>query len=105
MLKGLAYLLTPLVIGAMIVCPRIQCWISTTGMVLMCLSLAAGSFSLNTTHLALTQGVMYGIGGSLAFTPAIVFTNEWFVKRRGFAFGFVWVGLYRSISQVAMQLT
>lgn len=58
----------------------------------MCLSLAAGSCVTTITQLALTQGVMYGVGGCLAFTPAIIFTSEWFVKRRGFAFGLVWVG-------------
>lgn len=84
----------------MIVCPQIQCWISTTGMVIMGLSLAASSYSTTTTHLALTQGVMYGVGGSLAFTPAIIFTSEWFVKRRGFAFGLVWVGLHRLTTKV-----
>lgn len=75
----------------MVVCPRMQCWLSTIGHVLMCLSLAASSFATNITHLALLQGVLYGIGGCLAFTPSIIFMNEWFVKRRGFAFGLVWV--------------
>lgn len=57
----------------------------------MCLSLAASSFATSITHLVLLQGVLYGIGGCLAFTPSIIFMNEWFVKRRGFAFGLVWV--------------
>lgn len=63
---------------------------------MMSLSLAASSYATNVTHLALSQGVLYGIGGCLAFTPAIIFTTEWFVKRRGFAFGLVWVGSYLS---------
>ena len=75
----------------MVACPWTQRWLSTIGLVIMCLSLAAASYVTNITQLALTQGVMYGIGGCLAFTPAIIFTNEWFVKRRGFAFGLVWV--------------
>lgn len=90
-IQGLAYLLTPVVIGLMFACPWLQCWLATIGLVMMCLSLAAASYATTIAQLALTQGVMYGVGGCLAFTPAIIFTSEWFVKRRGFAFGLVWV--------------
>ncbi|ODM14722.1 hypothetical protein SI65_09911 [Aspergillus cristatus] len=102
---GLAYFLTPFVIGLMIAWPRIQCWLSTIGMVMMCLSLAASSYATNVTHLALSQGVLYGVGGCLAFTPAIIFTTEWFVKRRGFAFGLVWggSGLTGMVFPIAIQ--
>ena len=57
----------------------------------MCLSLALSSFSTNVTHLLLSQGIGFGIGGCLAYTPTILFMSEWFVKRKGLAFGVVWV--------------
>lgn len=75
----------------MFACPWIQRSLATIGLVMMCLSLGVASFATNIAQLALTQGIMYGVGGCLAFTPAIIFTSEWFVKRRGFAFGLVWV--------------
>lgn len=58
----------------------------------MCLSLALGSFSQNFTHLVLSQGVAFGIGGCIAYSPSILYMSEWFDKRRGLAFGIVWAG-------------
>jgi hypothetical protein len=43
------------------------------------------------THLILSQGVGFGLGGCLAYTPSILFMSEWFCKRKGLAFGIVWV--------------
>lgn len=58
----------------------------------MCLSLALGSFSTNVTHLVLSQGVGFGIGGCIAYSPSILYMDEWFVDRRGLAFGITWAG-------------
>lgn len=58
----------------------------------MCLSLALGSFSTNVTHLVLSQGVGFGIGGCIAYSPSILYMDEWFVHRRGLAFGITWAG-------------
>ena len=58
----------------------------------MCLSLALGSFSTNVNHLVLSQGVGFGIGGCIAYSPSILYMDEWFVNRRGLAFGITWAG-------------
>lgn len=58
----------------------------------MCLSLALGSFSQNITHLVLSQGVGFGIGGCIAYSPSILYMDEWFVNRKGLAFGITWAG-------------
>ncbi|KAJ5369207.1 uncharacterized protein N7496_008967 [Penicillium cataractarum] len=89
---GIAYLIAPLAIVFMIIVPRLARWVSTIGVVIMCLSLALGSFAQNVTHLILTQGVIFGIGGCLAYTPSILFMSEWFVTKKGLAFGIVWAG-------------
>ncbi|KAJ5895000.1 hypothetical protein N7495_006691 [Penicillium taxi] len=89
---GLAYLGAPLAIVTMILVPRLARWVSTTGVVIMCLSLALSSFASNVTHLILSQGVGFGLGGCMAYTPSILYMSEWFVERRGLAFGFVWAG-------------
>lgn len=76
----------------MILVPRLARWVSTIGVVIMCLSLALSSFSTNVTHLILSQGIGFGVGGCLSYTPSILYMSEWFVKRKGLAFGIVWVG-------------
>lgn len=58
----------------------------------MCLALGLSSLSNTVTHLILTQGIFYAIGGTLAYSPAIQFMDEWFVKRKGLAFGVMWAG-------------
>jgi uncharacterized membrane protein len=65
----------------------------------MCLSLALGSFSQNVTHLVLTQGIFFGFGGCLAYTPSILFMSEWFITKKGLAFGIVWVSQYPDVIQ------
>ncbi|KAJ6104793.1 hypothetical protein N7523_011113 [Penicillium sp. IBT 18751x] len=89
---GIAYLIAPLAIVVMIMVPRVARWVSTAGVVIMCLSLAISSFSTNVTHLILSQGIGFGVGGCLAYTPSILFMSEWFCKRKGLAFGIVWAG-------------
>ncbi|KAJ5580243.1 MFS monocarboxylate transporter [Penicillium hispanicum] len=89
---GVAYLSCPVAIVIMILLPRMARWFSTIGLTLMCFSLAMGSFASNVTHLILSQGVGFGVGGCIAYSPSILFMPEWFDKRRGLAFGIVWAG-------------
>ncbi|KAJ5671477.1 hypothetical protein N7507_000604 [Penicillium longicatenatum] len=84
---GIAYLLAPFTIMMMILIPRIARWVSTVGIVIVCVSLALSSFASNTTQLILAQGVAYGIGACFSYTPSILYMSEWFVKRKGLAFG------------------
>ena len=83
--------------------PRLKLWAAPIGFVIMCLALALSSFAKNTTHLIASQGVVYGVGASLAYAPTIVFMDDWFVRRKGLAFGIMWVSkssvlsIYRKI--------
>lgn len=54
-------------------------------------SLILASFATNVTQMILTQGVLYAVGGSLLYCPTLVFLDEWFIKRKGLAFGVMWV--------------
>ncbi|KAF9890554.1 hypothetical protein FE257_005685 [Aspergillus nanangensis] len=89
---GMAYLSFPFTISMMMAFPRIQCWVSTAGLLVMSLALALGSFSTTINHLILSQGVAYGIGCGLANTPSVYFVPDWFVKRKGLAYGIIWSG-------------
>lgn len=35
---------------------------------------------------------MYAIGGSIAYSPCILYIDEWFVSRKGLAYGIMWAG-------------
>ncbi|KAL7626534.1 hypothetical protein AAE478_003306 [Parahypoxylon ruwenzoriense] len=52
-----------------------------------CLAVLASAFSSKVWHLLLTQGVLYGLGASVVNTVTIQFLNEWFIERKGLAFG------------------
>ncbi|KAF9166584.1 hypothetical protein DFQ26_007505 [Actinomortierella ambigua] len=57
------------------------------GTLIMVLSLLATSFAYELWHLFLTQGLLYGIGASLAFFPSLTLPSQWFKRRRGLATG------------------
>ena len=65
---------------------------SVIGLFLITLALVISSFSSRVWHLILTQGVLYALGGTMLYTPTIVFLDEWFVRRKGLAFGIMWAG-------------
>jgi len=72
--------------------PRFRMWSSPIGLVVVCLALGLSSLATNVNHLIITQGIMYAIGGGLAWTPVLFFIEEWWVRRRGFAYGAVIAG-------------
>jgi MFS family permease len=54
----------------------------------LCLAgLAAGSFATTLAGLIFTQGIMYGVGFLIFYYPIMSFVNEFWVERRGMAFG------------------
>ena len=61
------------------------------GLPIMVTALVLASLANSVWHLILTQGVMYAVGGSFLYYPTILFLDEWFVRRKGFAFGLMWV--------------
>ncbi|KAH7011266.1 major facilitator superfamily domain-containing protein [Ilyonectria destructans] len=89
---GIMYLGLPFVMLVQRLYPKQTRWSPIIGLFIMCVALAASSFSQNTTHLIATQGVVYAIGGSISYCPCILYMDEWFVKRKGFAYGVMWSG-------------
>lgn len=49
--------------------------------------LAAGSFATTLEALIITQGVMYGVGFLIFYYPILSFVNEFWLERRGMAYG------------------
>ena len=89
---GLAY------IGGLVVFPVYQRWPSTRmysfylGLPLVALSMLVASFATHIAHLILTQGVFYGVAGTLMYNPVLLLLQEWFIVRKGLAFGVMWAG-------------
>ncbi|KAF3058451.1 Monocarboxylate transporter 14 [Daldinia childiae] len=89
---GIMYLTCPLMMGLCRIFARWARWTSIVGLFTMCLALAMSSFSSNISHLIATQGVLYAIGGGIAYCPCILYIDEWFVQRKGLAYGIMWSG-------------
>ncbi|KAI1402545.1 MFS general substrate transporter [Hypoxylon fuscum] len=89
---GIMYLTAPLIMGLCRLFGRWARWTSVVGLFIMCLSLAMSSFSTTVVHLIATQGILYAIGGGIAYCPCILYMDEWFVRRKGLAYGIMWSG-------------
>lgn len=89
---GIMYFMAPLVIGLIRAFPRYARWAPTSGLVLTCIALAMSSFSSSVGHLIATQGIFYALGGAITYIPCIVYMDEWFVRRKGLAYGIMWSG-------------
>ncbi|KAH9839860.1 major facilitator superfamily domain-containing protein [Rhodofomes roseus] len=57
------------------------------GVLMMAVALELASIATKYWELLLSQGIMFGIGSSLAYIPAIGLPSQWFDKRRGLATG------------------
>ncbi|KLJ09779.1 hypothetical protein EMPG_14812 [Blastomyces silverae] len=62
------------------------------GSVICVLSLVWASFANSIRELIASQGVLYGIGVLVVYAPLVSMLNEWFVERRGLAYGIVFAG-------------
>ncbi|KAI1814176.1 major facilitator superfamily transporter [Poronia punctata] len=89
---GVMYLTAPIIMGLCQMFARWVRWTPLCGLFLMSIALVLSSFATTTTHLILTQGILYGLGGGIAYCPCIVYMDEWFLKRKGFAYGIMWSG-------------
>ena len=65
---------------------------SCVGLAIMFSGLLIASSTNSSMVVLWTQGVMYGIGALLVYFPAMFLIDEWFVERKGVAFGISWAG-------------
>jgi hypothetical protein len=71
--------------------PRLANKSKWAGLPLMAISLVAASFANEVKYLILTQGALYAVGGSIVYYPTLIFLDEWFIRRKGMAYGVMWV--------------
>ncbi|WVO16804.1 hypothetical protein L204_104490 [Cryptococcus depauperatus] len=62
------------------------------GLVIISASFLGAAFSQSTGGLVATQGVLYGLGGTMLYCPTTVYMFEWWSKRRGFSAGVMFAG-------------
>ena len=97
------YLAAPIVYCALRKFPSYRKLCTITGFIIAMASLIGASFANSVPGLLATQGVLYAIGGSLHYFPAYLYLDEWFVRRRGLAYGVFIAGA--GAAGVAIPLT
>jgi len=91
--SGGMYLIAPFTLYILEAWPSIRRLSSIFGLVVVVVALTASSFSTQVWHLILTQGCLYAVGGSFLYAPTMFYLDEWFVHRKGLAFGIMWAGV------------
>src|ERR1700759_2719126 len=57
------------------------------GILLSVCSLLLSSWSKEVWQLILTQGILQAFGSALLYTSSTIYLDEWFLSRKGFAYG------------------
>ncbi|KAI4252173.1 MAG: hypothetical protein LQ352_004434 [Teloschistes flavicans] len=83
------YIGAPVVIPLIKLFPRCQRPMVWIGWALSVMSLIAASFATTLGVLITTQGVIYTVGITIIYWPIMNMLSEWFVKKRGLAFGII----------------
>lgn len=89
------YLAVPFVMSALTRFPRLRPWCGPLGLLISVASIAGSSApgaseSSSAAALIATQGVLYALGCALLFGAASLCLDDWFVERKGFAYGVMW---------------
>ncbi|KAJ4266254.1 hypothetical protein NW762_004237 [Fusarium torreyae] len=87
---GMLYLGAPFVVIICRLYPRQARWFTYAGLFVTALAMAMSSFCTSVEQLIATQGILFGIGGCFAYCPCTLYIDEWFIQRKGFAYGIVW---------------
>lgn len=89
-MQGVMYMATPIVLTLCRLYPHRARWFTLAGLLAASLAMVLGSLCKTATQLILTQGVLFAISGCFAYCPCVLYIDEWFVQRKGMAFGIVW---------------
>lgn len=84
---GVSYLGMPFTNAIVLRWPQYQRHMCITGWLLCILGLVGASFAEKVWQLLVFQGLIYGIGWVICYTPFLFMLNGWFVRRRGLAYG------------------
>ncbi|EME41766.1 hypothetical protein DOTSEDRAFT_73984 [Dothistroma septosporum NZE10] len=85
--SGISYIAAPIAIPATKKYAKYRRYMIWVGWTICIVSLLAGSFAQSLSTLILTQGVLYGNGFVIFYYPILSMVNEFWIDRRGFAYG------------------
>ncbi|KAF2001964.1 MFS general substrate transporter [Amniculicola lignicola CBS 123094] len=91
-LTGILYLSSPFTFAILSRWPRLRRWFGPIGLVMTAAGFLMSSFATSVWQLVATQGVVSALGSGLLFTPSTLYLDEWFVRRKGLAYGIMWAG-------------
>ncbi|KAK1450614.1 hypothetical protein CCUS01_02070 [Colletotrichum cuscutae] len=91
-LTGIMYLISPFTFTILSRWPLLRRWFGPLGLLLTAIGFLLSSFATTVWQLIATQGVICALGCGLLFTPTTLYLDEWFVKRKGLAYGVMWAG-------------
>ena len=86
------YLMSPFTFFLLTRWPHLRRYVGPLGVVLTFAGFLASSFCTSVWQLVLTQGVLSALGSGLLFTPTTLYLDEWWVTRKGLAYGIMWAG-------------
>lgn len=84
------YIGTPAVVVLCRLFPRRARWFTLSGLFAASLAMALSSFCTTVPQLIGTQGLLFGVAGCFAYVPCVLYIDEWFVRRKGMAYGIMW---------------
>ncbi|KAF2824631.1 MFS general substrate transporter [Ophiobolus disseminans] len=105
--SGISYLGAPLVVPLIRRWSRYRTHMILVGWPLCIVGLVAGSFADRLGTLILTQGVMYGMGFIIFYYPILSMVDEFWVRRRGMAYGLLCSasGASGAVTPIVLQLS
>lgn len=74
---------------------RTALWVAA---VVSCGAMLLASWATKVWQLIVLQGVLGGTTGAVLYAPVLLWLNQWFVERRGFASGIVFAGTVSLLS-------
>lgn len=84
---GVSYLGMPFTNIIALRWPHHQRLMCAIGWLMCILGLIGASFATKPWHLLLSQGLLYGTGWVVCYTPFLFMLNGWFIRKRGLAYG------------------
>ncbi|ORY13103.1 putative MFS monocarboxylate transporter [Clohesyomyces aquaticus] len=97
---GIMYLSSPFTFAILTRWPRARPWFGVIGLAMTVCGFLISSFATKVWQLIAMQGVICALGCGLLFTPSTLYLDEWFIKRKGLAYGVMWAG--KSITGVGL---
>ena len=90
--SGILYLFAPVTFLHCTLSPHVRRYSCFYALPPLILSLILSSYAKTVPHLILTQGLLYGVSGCYLYYPVFLYIDEWFVRRKAFAYGVMWAG-------------